>query len=79
MLVKIKYANIINIAANEEVIPELLQSNCNEKNIFKVVSDFLDSPSKIFNQVKKTQIVLSQLKTDKSPSELASNALNRLL
>ena len=26
-LVKTKYANIINFAANEEVIPELLQSN----------------------------------------------------
>jgi len=32
MLVKVKYANIINIAANEEIIPELLQSNCNSKN-----------------------------------------------
>ena len=28
MLVKVKYANIINIAANDEIIPELLQSNC---------------------------------------------------
>ena len=27
-LVKTKYANIINFAANEEIIPELLQSNC---------------------------------------------------
>ena len=31
MLVKIKYANIINIAAKEEIIPELLQSNCTPK------------------------------------------------
>ena len=35
MLVKIKYANIINIAAKEEIIPELLQSNCNSKKIFE--------------------------------------------
>ena len=39
-LVKTKYANIINFAANEEIIPELLQSNCNPKNIFKHVSSF---------------------------------------
>ena len=48
MLVKVKYANIINIAANEEIIPELLQSNCNSKNIFNKVDSFL----KIINQCK---------------------------
>ena len=37
MLVKTKFANILNIAAKEEVIPELLQSNCNPKNIFEHV------------------------------------------
>ena len=79
MLVKIDYANIINIAAKEEVIPELLQSNCNPKNIFAVVSDFLETPSKVQEQVKKTQQILNRFKTDKSSSELASKALNRLL
>ena len=79
MLVKIKYANIINIAANEEIIPELLQSECNAINIFKVVNKFLDNPSKITEQLKKTEIVLSTFKTDKSSSELASQALNRLV
>ena len=29
MLVKVKSPNIINIAAGEEVIPQLLQSRCN--------------------------------------------------
>ena len=79
MLVKVKYANIINIAANEEVIPELIQSKCNPENIFKVVSNFLDTPSKVKEQIKKTQKILDQFKTDKSSSELASKALNRLL
>ena len=79
MLIKVKYANIINITANEEIIPELLQSNCNSKNIYEIVSNFLDNPIKLKEQVEKTQIILSQLKTDKSSSELASKALNRLL
>jgi len=78
-LVKIKYANIINIAANEEIIPELLQSNCNSKNIYNVVSNFLDEPSSLQEQVKKTQIILNQFKTDSSSSELSSKALNKLL
>ena len=79
MLIKTKFANIINIAANEEIIPELLQSNCNPQNIFKVVSNFLDTPLMLQNQLKKTQPILNQLKTDKSSSELASKALNRIL
>ena len=79
MLIKIKYANIINIAANDEVIPELLQSKCNSKNIFNVVSNLLDTPTNVQEQVKKTQMVLNQFKTDISSSELASKALNRLL
>ena len=79
MLVKIKFANIINIVANEEIIPELLQAKCNPKNIFNTVSDFLENPSKVQEQVKKTQMILSQFKTDKSSSELASKAIFRLL
>ena len=79
MLVKIKYANVINIIANEEIIPELLQSDCNSKNIYKVVNEFLDSPFKLQEQVKKTQFILSKLKTETSSSELASHALNRLI
>ena len=79
ILVKIKFANIINIAANEEIIPELLQAKCNPNNIYKVVSNLLDTPSKIEKQVQKTQIVLNTLKTNKSSSELASQVLNRFL
>ena len=69
----------MHIAAKEEVIPELLQSNCNPKNIYKVVSDFLDTPSKAQEQIEKTQAVLNKLKTEKSSSESACKALNKLL
>ena len=78
-LVKTKYANIINFAADEEVIPELLQSSCNSKNILKYVDSFLDNPNKIKEQVEKVQTVLNKLKTKKSSSELASLSLNKFL
>ena len=78
-LIKTKYANIINFAADEEVIPELLQSSCNSKNIFKYVDSFLDNPNKIKEQVEKVQTVLNKLKTNKSSSELASLSLNKFL
>ena len=77
MLVKTKFANIINIAAEEEIIPELLQSNCNAKNIFNVVSDYIDNPKKIEEQVSKTQMILKNFKTNNSSSSLAAAALNK--
>ena len=79
MLVKIKYANIINIAAKEEIIPELLQSNCNSKKIFECVSNFLDNPKKIESQVNKTQIILNNFKTKKTSSVQVAKALNKYL
>ena len=78
-LVKTKYANIINFAANEEVIPELLQSNCNSRTIFKYVSNFLENPRKIKEQVVKVQNILDNLKINGSSSELASLSLNKFL
>ena len=38
-------------AAKEEIIPELLQSNCNANNILKRVSEFIENPDKIKNQI----------------------------
>ena len=76
-LVKVKYANIINFAADEEIIPELLQSKCSAENIFKNVSFFLDNPNKMSEQVKKVNVVLNKLKINGSSSELASLSLNK--
>ena len=79
MLVNIKYANIVNIAAKEEIIPELLQSNCNPNKIFEYVSDFLENPVKLEAQVKKVQSIISNFKTKKSSSTQAAIALNKFL
>ena len=79
MLVKTKFANIINIAAKKEIIPELLQSNCNPQKIFDVVSDYLDNPKKIDEQISNTQTILKSLETNTLSSALAANALNKYL
>ena len=79
MFVKTKFANIINIAAEKEIIPELLQSNCNPKKIFKNVSNYLDDPEKIEKQVKNTQLILNKFKTKNSPSQLAAESINKFL
>ena len=79
MLVKTKFANIINIAAKEEIIPELLQSKCNSKNIFNVVSNYLDNPKNMDEQISKTQKILKNFKTNNSSSVLAANAIKKYL
>ena len=78
MLVKVKFANIINIAADQEVIPELLQSNCNPKNIFKNVDRLLKDQDSIQLQINKSQEIISKFKTGQS-SEIAASILNNSL
>ena len=79
LLVKVKFVNIINIAAGKEVIPELLQNKCNPKDLFKIVSSFIEDPKKIKEQIENTQSVLNKLKTEVSSSKLASKALSNFL
>jgi len=74
MLVKVKFANIINIAADDEVIPELLQSKCNATTIYDKVDQLLSDKSELDKQVSKTQQIISDFKTEKS-SEIASSVL----
>ena len=78
-LVKVKFANIINIAANEEIIPELLQSKCNAKNIFETVNYFLSNPNKMKEQINKSQLILKKLKSSTPSAVFASKILIKYL
>ena len=73
-LVKIKSPNIINIAADEEVIPELLQSKCNPDDIFKTVDKLLNDKNILEKQIAKSQEIINNFKKGKS-SEIASSVL----
>jgi len=74
MLVKVKFANIINIAAGKEIIPELLQDKCNAKSIFNKVDEFLTNPDLSTNQINQFKEIIKDFKTNKS-SDLASSVL----
>ena len=73
-LVKVKFANIINIAANKEIIPELLQSKCNSKNIFNTVNRMLSDKNFLNDQIVKSQEIIDKFRTNRS-SEIASSVL----
>ncbi len=79
MLVKTKFANIINIAARKEIIPELLQGKCNPKNISNMITYFLDNPKKMEEQINETQLILKSFKTNNSSAYQAGLSLNKFL
>jgi len=79
MLVTTKFANIINIAAKKEIIPELIQDKCNPKNIYNTVNEFLNNPVKIKNQILEIDNILSSFKTEKPSTELASIFINKII
>ena len=79
MLVKVKYANIINIAADKMIIPELLQSKCNSQQIFNTVSRFLDDQNKINDQISFTQEILESFRTKNLPTDIVANSLLKRL
>ena len=78
-LVKIKYANIINIINNKEIIPELIQGECNAKEIYKSVVFFLNNPMLMERQVKNCQITLEEIRSKTSSAGEASSILAKYL
>ena len=78
-LVKIKYANIINIINNKEIIPELIQGECNAKEIYKSVVFFLNNPMLMERQVKDCQITLEEIRSKTSSAGEASSILAEYL
>ena len=78
-LVKIKYANIINIINNKEIIPELIQNECNSKEIFKSVIYFLKNPGLMDKQINDISNTLYEIRSKTSSSEEACSILNKYL
>ncbi len=78
-LVKIKYANIINIINNKEVIPELIQNECNAKEIYKSVVYFLKNPDLMKQQIKICQNTLDEIRSKTSSTGEASSILAKYL
>jgi len=71
-LVKIKFANIINIINQKEIIPELIQNECNAKEIFRSVLYFLKNPDLMKKQINDISKTLNEIKSKTSSSSEAS-------
>ena len=79
MMVKTKFANIINIINNKEIIPELIQKECNAKEIYNSVIYFLKNPELMKKQINDFEKTLSKIRSKTSSSDEASSVLTKFL
>jgi len=79
LLVNIKYANIINIINDKEIIPELIQNECNAKEIYNSVVYFLKNPQMMKEQIDNCEKTLSQIRSKTSSSDEAALVLSKFL
>ena len=79
LLVNVKFVNIINIINNREVIPELLQNECNAEEIYKTVIYFLKHPELIKKQLTECNKTLEGIRSKTSSSDESSAVLSKYL
>ena len=79
LLVNVKFANIINIINDKEVIPELLQKECNAEEICRSVIYFLKNPELIKKQLDDCNKTIEGIKSKTSSSNEAATILSNYL
>jgi lipid-A-disaccharide synthase len=81
LMIKVKFASIINIIANREIIPELLQSNFTVESLYKKASEYLKDKKKIEAQVNDAQKTLEIIgfRRKENSSEIAARTVKEIL
>ena len=77
MLIKVKFANIINLIANREVIPEAIQQNCSPKYLLPKIKELLTNKNSAHQQIEDSQKILKMLGLEQTikPTTKASIAI----
>ena len=80
LLVNVKFANIINIINNKEIIPELLQNECNANEIYNSVRYILKNSNIAKKQLEECNKTLNGIRSKSSSSnEVALILRNNLI
>ena len=74
-LLNIKFVNMVNIINNKEIIPELIQKECNSDEIYKSVNYFLKKNDLIKNQLFEINKTLNEIKSPTSSTDQASKVV----
>jgi len=77
MMVKIRFANLVNLILNREVIPEMLQKNCDAKKILVLLEKFIADKNLAEMQIKDANKALKimGLKTLEIPAKKAAKEI----
>lgn len=77
MMIKIKYACLINIISEQEIIPEFIQDNFNVENIVQKFNELLNDDKSRIEQVQKAEQVLNTIGFNANiiPSEIAARKI----
>ena len=75
LFLKINYVNMLNIIKNSEIIPELLQNDCNPNEIFNSVYYYLKKPELMQKQLSEIESIINEIKSPTSSTEEASKIL----
>lgn len=79
-LITVKYASLLNLLADSEVVPELIQDACTPDRLTEALLRLLSDPAAADAQRDACQAVLHQLRPPRGlPSEAAADAVLELL
>ena len=70
MLVKVKFASIINIFFNKEILPELLFEDFTYKNVLREFDALLFDKRKRDKQIKYMNVFSDKMLNDKNPAKI---------
>ncbi|MDA0901924.1 MAG: lipid-A-disaccharide synthase, partial [Proteobacteria bacterium] len=81
MMAKIKFANLINLIFNQELIPELLQFDCKGEKMAQKIEELMQDAVQRKTQIDESQTALKMLGMDakEKPSQKAAKAVLSLL
>ncbi len=77
--VRIKYANLINIISNQMIIPEVINSNLNEKKLLNIFLNLFNDRKKQETQIHSINMYLKEIVNDFSPYDVSVHRINKLI
>jgi len=80
LLIRTPYINLLNIAAGEAIVPELLQEDCTGETLAAALAERLDNPSLREAQIAAQMVSLAKMgRGGPDPSEKAAEVVARFL
>ena len=71
-IINIKFANLINISANKEIVPELLQENFTCKKVIEISQQIMNNTTYKSQMMQEMAVEIAKFKAENNPSKLTA-------